>query len=176
VDGDIDQAFIVAGLTYFDISKAGMGNPAWVKNDPVSLPGYTMKVGDLHGWLSFEPYYQVGYSIATLKGIDNDDDYSKSQAFIHGIMSANVTSHLGHVDAVFPLAELHDISDSSHKVFVDPKRNFLYGSYEKGGKFALGTRIVFGLKLTLSIRHPRYTFTMALQDVSIAPEMSVEGG
>ncbi|KAH6880448.1 hypothetical protein B0T10DRAFT_519409 [Thelonectria olida] len=175
VDGDIDQAFTIGGLTYYDISRAKLGNPAWIKNNPVSLPAHTMKVGDSHGWLSFEPYYQVSHSVATLQGIDNED-YSQSWAFIHGIMSANVTSHLGDVNAAFPLAEQRESSDSSHKVFLNPKRNFLYGSDEDGSKFALGTRIEFGLKLTLFIHHPRYTFTMALPDMSVVYDTVAEFG
>jgi chitinase len=170
VTGQTDLTYTIGGMGSVDISKAGKGNPAFNELNAVSLPGHTVNAGNDHGWVTFDPYYQITYQMATFNGT-SEDDFDNSVAAFNGIMSTRTITDLGDFEVFFPPSDpdasnAEDKNRDANKISVS-RENVLYSSPGQGGKIAVGTYVKFGLKVSFFLFGGLFKWDVGLPDVSV---------
>lgn len=152
VEGQSDLEFAVGGIGELDINKANRGNPATSEfGMQREYEGHEVSYGDLSGNLTFIPYFDVKYLMATSEGLETI--LPNATAAFNGRLRTRVVSDFGDFVANFPLPEDSEVgSQNDHRnsnqieVFSD---NVLYGSTENGSQIVLGTEINFGMRTRL---------------------------
>ncbi|KAF3480712.1 chitinase [Arthroderma uncinatum] len=158
VTGQTDLTYGVGGIGSFDISRANKGNPAFNEGQRVKLGGHTVEADRAHlnGWVSFDPYYEITYQIATSKEVKKGDKEDGIASF-DGSATTRTITDLG-LTVFFPAPpeDMHGGWGKSRKKneISIPDTNVLYSSPEGGGKIAIGTYIAFGLRATYYLFPP----------------------
>lgn len=102
VRGETDLTYGIGGIGAIDIARANKGNPAFNEGKPIKLDGNTVSAGSSNGWVSFNPYYEVVYQMASMNGTDTSPSSSNSEAAFNGILSTRIVTDLGKFSAYFP--------------------------------------------------------------------------
>lgn len=102
VRGQTDLTYGIGGIGTVDIARANKGNPAFNEGNPVKLNGNTVNAGSSNGWVSFNPYYEIVYQMASLNGTGDSASLSQSEAPFNGRLSTRVVTDLGKFNAYFP--------------------------------------------------------------------------
>lgn len=168
VDGQTDLTYGIGGIGAVDVARANKGNPAQSEQKSVKLSGQTINAGSNHGWVTFDPYYQIDYQMATFNGSDSDD-FSDSAAPFDGLLNARVVSDLGNLTAYFPSPtpdQLDAEQRNANKISIG-RDNVLYDSPGDSGKIALGTFVRFGLNVEFSLVGNLVRRSTKLADVSV---------
>jgi hypothetical protein len=166
--GKTDLTYGMGGMGTVDITKAQKGNPAVVEKNKVKLDGHTINAGHTKGFVSFEPYYELGYQLFTFNGTDGD--LSDAAASFNGRLSARVVSDLGKFQATFPVEDHKDsnkFGDKRNKNQIElGSDNVLYGSSSNGGAITIGSFVTFGLNVDFFLYGDLFRMNIGLPDVS----------
>ncbi|UKZ58865.1 uncharacterized protein TrAtP1_000187 [Trichoderma atroviride] len=148
--GQTDLTYGIGGIGDIDISKAGKGNPAISDDNLVNLKGHTINTPKSGGRISLNPYYQLTYQMATFNG-STGNDFENSVASFNGRLTTRIITDLGDFQANFPPPEnlpneAYNDKRQQNKISI-PENDILYGTSNDGGHIAIGTNLIFGLKL-----------------------------
>ncbi|POS72695.1 chitinase [Diaporthe helianthi] len=172
VRGQTDLTYGMGGIGKIDIARAMKGNPAFNQGNPVKLDGNTVSAGSSNGWVSFNPYYEVVYQMASMNGTNQSPSTAyQSEAAFNGLMSTRVVTDLGRFNAYFP-SPVSDETNSQNdhrdknKISVG-EDNVLYDSPGVGGQIALGTYLKFGLKVDIFLFSTLFKLTIGAPDMSL---------
>lgn len=136
----------------------------------MKLTGNTVSAGSSNGWVSFDPYYEITYQMATFNGTGNTN-FAQSEAPFNGLLSTRVVTDLGKFSAYFPSPYSDEVNSQNekrdkNKISIGAD-NILYDSPGYGGQIAVGTYVKFGLKVDIFLFSTLFKFTIGAPDMSL---------
>ncbi|KAI6760473.1 hypothetical protein HG530_009333 [Fusarium avenaceum] len=146
------MTFGIGGIGDVDVAKARKGNPAQEDSSgKANLNGNVIMAGQSGGLVSFQPYYQVTYSLGTFNGSDLNPA----------------------IQAEFPWKGDHKDPDKfANKLdkaqFQLGNDNVLYGSSSNGGAMTIGSQVTFGLSIEFFLYKALFRSKTGLPDISLS--------
>lgn len=175
--GRSDLTYGIRGFGEVDFSRADKGNPSHGAKRSFNLKGATISAGD-NSFVSFSPYLDISYELASLNG-SNNTDFSDSTTNFIGQLETHVTQDFSNVTAFWPLDYPEDKKPDSgsfapNEVSVG-KDNNIWLSDSNGGKLAIGTYLRFGMNVDLDVlgESKRTLESTAVADVSLSPSTTM---
>ena len=167
--GQTDLTYAIGGMGVIDITRAKKGNPAFNEGNPTGLGGHTVSAGNLNGWVTFEPYYQTTYQMATFNG-STSTNFANAAAPFDGLLSTRIVTDLGNFTTYFPpdgSTAYPNENDRQPNQIQIPSSNIMYSSSGHGGKIAIGTYLQLGLKIDIFLFSSLFKLSLALSDMSM---------
>ena len=137
---------------------------------PVFHAGSLINAEDLKGWVSFSPYSQITYQMATFNGT-GEINYDSTAAPFHGLIRTRTITPLDET-AYFPKRDddqqkrRQETNRPKNKISV-PANNVLYSAPRDGGRIALGTYVTIGLQIEFSFFRDMMEWKYDLPDVCV---------
>ncbi|KAI8659036.1 Chitinase [Fusarium keratoplasticum] len=169
VDGESDLNFSIGGVGEVDFDLAKKGNPTSTETKPVKLKGHTLHPSG-NSWLSFQPYYKIGYTLASFNDTDGEAG-SDSAPYFDGKLSTRIKSDFGGFNVNFPpnpsdKLGTRNVARESNMVWLG-NDNIIHNSGGAGGRFALGAFLSFGVKIDLGLFKDRCHRNIPIIDMSM---------
>jgi chitinase len=167
--GKSDLIYGIDGYSEVDFSRADKGNPIEGAKRSFNLKGSTISAGQ-NSFVSFNPYLEVTYELASLNGSDSTNFNNGATSFI-GHLSTRVTQDFSNVTAFWPIDYPEDRKPDSGSFAPNDisvsKNNKVFYSDGDGGKLAVGTSVKFGVNVELEVhgRSRRTLESTAVGDV-----------
>jgi chitinase len=168
--GKSDLTYGIDGFSEIDFSRADMGNPVEGAKRSFNLKGTTISAGQ-NSFVSFNPYLDVTYELASFNG-SNSTDFSNSATSFIGHLETRVTQDFSNVTAFWPIDYPDDQKPDSGSFAPNDisvgKNNKIWYSDGDGGKLAVGTFVKFGVNVDLELhgQNRRTLESTAVGDVS----------
>lgn len=148
--GSIDLNFGLGGIGNLDISLAGKSNPAINRGSKISLGGSTITASGTGYSITFKPYYELDYSLATMNGT-SAGDFTVADIDFNGLMTARVISDMGEFVAYYPAVDtVNWDSDARDKNKISLGSNDVLYSVNRGGFAAISSYLRLGVDATVS--------------------------
>ncbi|CAG8071629.1 unnamed protein product [Penicillium olsonii] len=151
--GKSDLTYGIRGFGEVDFSKADKGNPSHGAKRSFDLKGATISAGS-NSFVSFSPYLDVSYELASLNGTKNTNFHDSATNFI-GQLETRVTQDFSNVTAFWPMNYPEDKKPESGSFMPNDvsvgKDNNIWMSDSNGGTLAVGTFVRFGVNVDLEV-------------------------
>ncbi|KAH6953855.1 hypothetical protein BKA56DRAFT_625507 [Ilyonectria sp. MPI-CAGE-AT-0026] len=169
VEGESDLTLSFGGVGEVDFDKGNQGNPAYTSNKVVKLKGHTLNPSR-NSVMTFEPYWNLDYMLASFNDLESSGS-GASAPYFDGKLSTRIKSDFGGIDVNFPpnpedKLGTRNVQRDNNRIALD-NSNVIYNSGGSGGKLAMSTFFVFGIKIGLSLFGEKRRIEIPLIDMTM---------